>query len=110
MEIVRTLLWKETFLTARVLGMATARELSRRLPGKRLVLFEKEKELATHQTGHNSGVIHCGVYYKPGSLKARLCVRGGSDRPLCFNRGEKMRKKLTHAPFHLQETSFRTST
>jgi len=59
-----------------IVGLATARELLRRRPGSSLVLLEKEGDLATHQTGHNSGVIHAGVYYAPGSLKARLCREG----------------------------------
>ncbi|MBI2157169.1 MAG: FAD-dependent oxidoreductase, partial [Candidatus Rokubacteria bacterium] len=57
-----------------IVGLATARALRERAPGLRLVLLEKEPKLATHQTGHNSGVIHSGIYYKPGSHKARLCV------------------------------------
>jgi L-2-hydroxyglutarate oxidase LhgO len=57
-------------------GLAVARELLRRRPGLRLALLEKERDLARHQSGHNSGVIHSGVYYKPGSLKARLCKEG----------------------------------
>lgn len=59
-----------------ILGLATARELQSRRPGLRLALLEKETTLAAHQTGHNSGVIHSGVYYRPGSLKARLCLEG----------------------------------
>ena len=59
-----------------IVGLATAHELLRR--GHAVTLFEKEAALAFHQTGHNSGVIHSGVYYKPGSAKARLCVRGGA--------------------------------
>jgi (S)-2-hydroxyglutarate dehydrogenase len=59
-----------------ILGLATARALLERFPSLSLVLCEKEAELATHQTGHNSGVIHSGIYYKPGSYKARLCVEG----------------------------------
>ncbi|MBI2016886.1 MAG: FAD-dependent oxidoreductase, partial [Candidatus Rokubacteria bacterium] len=59
-----------------IVGLATARALRERAPGLRLVLLEKEPKLATHQTGHNSGVIHSGIYYKPGSHKARLCVEG----------------------------------
>ena len=58
-----------------VVGLATALSLARR-GVKRLVVLEAEKKLATHQTGHNSGVIHSGLYYKPGSLKAKLCVEG----------------------------------
>lgn len=59
-----------------IVGLAVARELSRRRPGVRLVVFEQEDRLAAHQTGHNSGVVHAGLYYKPGSLKAELCARG----------------------------------
>jgi (S)-2-hydroxyglutarate dehydrogenase len=59
-----------------IVGLATARALLERYPSLRLALCEKEAELGTHQTGHNSGVIHSGIYYKPGSFKARLCVEG----------------------------------
>jgi (S)-2-hydroxyglutarate dehydrogenase len=59
-----------------IVGLATAMELLRRRPGQRLAVLEKEPEIGRHQTGHNSGVIHSGVYYAPGSLKARLCVEG----------------------------------
>jgi len=59
-----------------IIGLATARALLERYPSLHLVLCEKEAELGTHQTGHNSGVIHSGIYYKPGSFKARLCVEG----------------------------------
>ncbi|RVE57601.1 hypothetical protein OJAV_G00217850 [Oryzias javanicus] len=61
-----------------IVGLATARELILRHPTLSFVLLEKEKELALHQTGHNSGVVHSGIYYTPGSLKARLCVRGAA--------------------------------
>lgn len=60
-----------------IVGLAAALALSERLPGRSLVLLEKELSLGRHQTGHNSGVIHSGVYYKPGSLKASLCLKGG---------------------------------
>jgi (S)-2-hydroxyglutarate dehydrogenase len=63
---------------AGILGLATARELLRRRPGIKLVVVDKEGEVGVHQTGHNSGVIHAGIYYKPGSLKARLCVDGAA--------------------------------
>ncbi|XP_026154984.1 L-2-hydroxyglutarate dehydrogenase, mitochondrial [Mastacembelus armatus] len=63
---------------AGIVGLATARELILRHPSLSFVLLEKEKELAVHQSGHNSGVIHSGIYYTPGSLKARLCVRGAT--------------------------------
>src|SRR5438128_7868687 len=59
-----------------IVGLATARALGERAPGARLVILEKEARLATHQTGNNSGVIHSGIYYKPGSYKAKLCVEG----------------------------------
>ncbi|XP_029189643.2 L-2-hydroxyglutarate dehydrogenase, mitochondrial-like [Acropora muricata] len=59
-----------------IIGLATARELSLRQPMLKLALVEKEKELSVHQSGKNSGVIHCGIYYTPGSLKAKLCVEG----------------------------------
>ena len=59
-----------------IVGLATARELLRRQPGRRVAILEKEPTIGQHQTGHNSGVIHAGVYYAPGSLKARLCAEG----------------------------------
>ncbi len=58
-----------------IVGMATALALSKQTSA-RIVVLEAEKKLAAHQTGHNSGVIHSGIYYKPGSLKARNCVEG----------------------------------
>jgi L-2-hydroxyglutarate oxidase LhgO len=64
---------------AGILGLAVARETLRRHPGVRVVVLEKERDIASHQTGHNSGVIHGGVYYAPGSLKARLCVKGSAE-------------------------------
>ncbi len=59
-----------------ILGLATAYHLSQRFPHHRVVLLEKEEGLAQHQTGHNSGVLHSGIYYKPGSLKAANCREG----------------------------------
>jgi (S)-2-hydroxyglutarate dehydrogenase len=61
---------------AGILGLATARELARRHSSSRIVVLEKESGPGRHQTGHNSGVIHSGLYYAPGSAKARLCVLG----------------------------------
>jgi 2-hydroxyglutarate dehydrogenase len=61
---------------AGIVGLAVARELLRRRPGLRLVVIDKEPRVGAHQTGHNSGVVHQGVYYAPGSLKATLCRRG----------------------------------
>ena len=59
-----------------ILGLAIGRELTHRYPGIAVHVFEKEDRLGAHQTGHNSGVVHAGIYYKPGSLKAVLCTRG----------------------------------
>ncbi|MEU4692853.1 L-2-hydroxyglutarate oxidase [Actinoplanes sp. NPDC023714] len=61
---------------AGIVGLAIGREITRRRPGTRVVLLEKEAAVAQHQTGHNSGVVHAGIYYTPGSLKAELCTRG----------------------------------
>ncbi len=68
---------------AGIVGLATALELLTRFPGVKLVVVEKEATVAAHQTGHNSGVIHSGIYYKPGSLKATLCV-SGARRMIAF--------------------------
>lgn len=59
-----------------IVGLGTALALSEQYPGLSLCVIEKEREVAGHQTGHNSGVIHAGIYYRPGSHKARLCVEG----------------------------------
>jgi (S)-2-hydroxyglutarate dehydrogenase len=59
-----------------IIGLAVARELTLRHPRASVCVLEREVELAAHQTGHSSGVIHSGLYYRPGSLKARLCVQG----------------------------------
>ncbi|XP_058057379.1 L-2-hydroxyglutarate dehydrogenase, mitochondrial [Anopheles bellator] len=59
-----------------IVGTASAREILLRHPTLRVAVVEKEPQLAFHQSGHNSGVIHAGIYYKPGSLKAKLCVEG----------------------------------
>lgn len=71
-----------------IIGLAIGRELSRRFPGLEVVVFEKEDRVGAHQTGHNSGVVHAGIYYKPGSLKAELCTRGRIMlREFCRERG-----------------------
>lgn len=59
-----------------IVGLATALALSEKFPGARTTVLEKENGVGRHQTGHNSGVLHCGLYYKPGSVKARLAVSG----------------------------------
>lgn len=64
---------------AGIVGLATALEAARRFSGMRIAVVEKENRVAAHQTGHNSGVIHSGLYYKPGSLKARNCVAGAAS-------------------------------
>jgi L-2-hydroxyglutarate oxidase len=61
-----------------IVGLSTAMHASRLFPKLRLLLVEKEDRVARHQSGHNSGVIHSGIYYKPGSLKAKLCVEGAA--------------------------------
>jgi L-2-hydroxyglutarate oxidase len=76
-----------------IVGLAVARELLRRRPGASLVLLEKERELAAHQSGRSSGVIHAGIYYAPGSLKARLCVEGAAALyRYCEQRGIETRR------------------
>ncbi|WP_328397591.1 L-2-hydroxyglutarate oxidase [Nocardia sp. NBC_00416] len=73
---------------AGIVGLAIGRELAHRRPGDRIVVLEKEDHVAAHQTGHNSGVVHAGIYYQPGSLKAVLCARGRSLlRDYCTERG-----------------------
>jgi L-2-hydroxyglutarate oxidase len=64
---------------AGIVGLAAARELALRHPRASVTVIDKEPEIARHQTGHNSGVIHAGIYYVPGSLKAQLCVSGARD-------------------------------
>ena len=59
-----------------IVGLATAMKLMEKKPGLKIALLEKENKLAAHQTGNNSGVIHAGIYYKPGSLKAKECHSG----------------------------------
>ncbi len=73
---------------AGIVGLATALDYVRRFPGHRLIVVDKEDRVAAHQTGHNSGVIHSGIYYRTGSLKARNCVAGcASMKRFCAEHG-----------------------
>lgn len=76
-----------------IVGLATALKLKEKRPGLRIALLEKENEVAKHQTGNNSGVIHAGVYYKPGSLKALNC-RKGYQMLLDFCRKEEIKHEI----------------
>ncbi len=79
---------------AGIVGLATARELARRHPAARVVVLEREPGPARHQSGHSSGVIHSGIYYEPGSLKARLCVDGAARLyAYCAERGIEARRE-----------------
>ena len=62
-----------------IVGLSTAMALSQRFPSTKIALLEKESSWAAHQTGHNSGIIHSGIYYKPGSYKAKLCRQGNQS-------------------------------
>ncbi len=77
--------WDYTVIGAGIVGLAVARALQLREPQAKVLVVEKEATVAAHQTGHNSGVIHAGLYYEPGSLKARLC-RTGLERTLAYCR------------------------
>lgn len=71
-----------------IVGLATAHAVQQRFPGKRILIIEKETRLAAHQTGRNSGVLHSGIYYKPGSLKARYCMAGNASmQAFCTEHG-----------------------
>src|SRR5205823_6300952 len=72
-----------------IVGLATAYKLPRRFPEARITVLEKEQTVCAHQSGHNSGVLHAGLYYKPGSTKARLAV-GGLQQMLAFCREHKI--------------------
>ena len=65
-----------TIAGAGIVGLSTAYKLSLRFPDANILVVEKEDRVAAHQTGHNSGVIHSGIYYRPGSYRARNCVDG----------------------------------
>lgn len=77
-----------TVIGGGILGLATAMRLTADYPGYRVAVVEKEREVAAHQTGHNSGVIHSGLYYRPGSQKATFCVSGAQAlRAFCDEHG-----------------------
>ena len=65
-----------TIIGAGIVGLATAYKASLKFPEAKITILEKENKIATHQTGNNSGVIHSGIYYQPGSLKALNCTNG----------------------------------
>jgi 2-hydroxyglutarate dehydrogenase len=78
---------------AGIVGLAAARELAQRHDGIRIAVLERDEAIAGHQTSHSSGVIHAGVYYQPGSLKARLCVEGARELyEYCERRGIEARR------------------
>src|SRR5919199_6253319 len=68
--------YDEVVIGAGIIGLAVGRELLGRYPRLRLAVLDKEPAVGQHQSGHNSGVLHSGIYYAPRSLKARLCVQG----------------------------------
>ncbi|WP_308368542.1 MULTISPECIES: L-2-hydroxyglutarate oxidase [unclassified Microbulbifer] len=71
-----------------IVGMSTAMQLQQAFPDRKVLVLEKEARLAEHQTGHNSGVIHAGVYYTPGSLKAKFCLEGNrATKAFCDRHG-----------------------
>jgi L-2-hydroxyglutarate oxidase len=73
---------------AGIIGLSTAYHLVNQQPNASIVVIEKERELASHQSGHNSGVIHAGIYYAPGSLKAKLCKQGlEATKNFCIEHG-----------------------
>ncbi|MBP5979407.1 MAG: L-2-hydroxyglutarate oxidase [Halomonas sp.] len=81
-------MWDFIIIGGGILGMSTAMQLQQTYPDKRLLVLEKESGPAQHQTGHNSGVIHAGVYYTPGSLKAKFCLEGNrATREFCDQHG-----------------------
>ena len=73
------MMYDYVIIGAGIVGLSTAWQLQQRNPGKKILLIDKEQHVAAHQSGHNSGVIHAGVYYAPGSLKARFCQQGLLD-------------------------------
>src|ERR1017187_8693898 len=90
-QLQDSMAYRETDLLiigAGIVGLATALETTLRFPEMTLAIVEKEDRVAAHQTGHNSGVIHSGLYYKTGSLKARTCVAGAASmKRFCREQG-----------------------
>ena len=85
---IRTIKYDVAVIGGGIIGLATAMTLARKHPGHRFVVLEKENDVAQHQTGHNSGVIHAGIYYAPGSQKAGFCYTGNLElRRYCDERG-----------------------
>ena len=85
---IRTIKYDVAVIGGGIIGLATAMTLARKHPDRRIVVLEKEGEIALHQTGHNSGVIHAGIYYAPGSQKAGFCYTGNLElRKYCDERG-----------------------
>ena len=85
---------KQVIITgAGIVGLAAAYKLGRRLPDTRITVLEKEAAVGQHQSGHNSGVLHCGLYYKPGSVKARLAVSGIQEM-VAFCRDHEIRHEI----------------
>jgi L-2-hydroxyglutarate oxidase LhgO len=78
---------------AGIIGLATGMRLLEEFPGLRVAILEKENMIAAHQTGHNSGVIHSGLYYRPGSFKARLCT-SGRDELIGFCRDHNVKHEI----------------
>ena len=80
-----------------IVGLASALKIAVRFPGCHIVLLEKEGDVGRHQSGNNSGVLHAGLYYKPGSLKARLAVAG-------IQRNDRLLPRQRHRPRNLRQT------
>jgi L-2-hydroxyglutarate oxidase LhgO len=94
-----------------IVGLSTALALTDRYPAARIVILDKEATITAHQTGHNSGVIHSGIYYKPGSLMARLCVEGARlMKAFCTAHGRSRAARSSSRPTRASSDGCRTST